>query len=368
MGLTVNIWFAANIPQESCGGVARSMRGLSEGLRQGHGFDTEIVYGFRGRIRGNYLFFACSLCLRLLLHVKNPPRWIIARSTDGVFCAIAARTLGIKTKIALHNHGWEEIAYCIEKKLPADFVGARSTWRARFIRFPLLRTAIFFCDRCISGTLCETRWLAKRYPLGRKKYAYIPNGVAVGSEALWESRGASGENAFLSVGGNTWKKNLGNTIGVFKNIVARLPDANLVLVGTGGNIKYFSEELRDYRRNYLIVPLENPDGMATWYEKCPYLISSSRYEGGHSLAILEAMSFGCVVFATDIPSTREIIVDKKNGVFIGGHSAEEDARTILEVVADRELVARIRTGAFHSARRARWSRQVGRLKAVLCLE
>ena len=331
MGLTVNIWFAANIPQESCGGVARSMRGLSEGLRQGHGFDTEIVYGFRGRIRGNYLFFACSLCLRLLLHVKNPPRWIIARSTDGVFCAIAARTLGIKTKIALHNHGWEEIAYCIEKKLPADFVGARSTWRARFIRFPLLRTAIFFCDRCISGTLCETRWLAKRYPLGRKKYAYIPNGVV-------------------------------------KNIVARLPDANLVLVGTGGNIKYFSEELRDYRRNYLIVPLENPDGMATWYEKCPYLISSSRYEGGHSLAILEAMSFGCVVFATDIPSTREIIVDKKNGVFIGGHSAEEDARTILEVVADRELVARIRTGAFHSARRARWSRQVGRLKAVLCLE
>ena len=367
MGLrnTVNIWFAANIPQESCGGVARSMRELSEGLRRDHGFDTEIVYGLRGPVRGSYLFFACFLCLRLLLHVKHPPRWIIARFTDGVFCAIAARILGIKTKIALHNHGWEEIAYGVEKKLHADFIDVRSTWRARFIRFPLLRTAIFFCDRCISGTLCETRWLAKRYPLGKKKYAYIPNGVMVGSGAFWEGRAAR-ENAFLSVGGNTWKKNIRNTVGVFKNIAARLPDADLVLVGTGVNIKYFSEELRDYR--YLVVPLENLDGMATWYEKCPYLISSSRYEGGHSLAILEAMSFGCVVFATDIPATREIIVDKRNGVFIRGHSAEEDARTILDVVADKGLITRIRTGAFHSARRARWSRQVGRLKAVLCPE
>jgi glycosyltransferase involved in cell wall biosynthesis len=80
------------------------------------------------------------------------------------------------------------------------------------------------------------------------------------------------------------------------------------------------------------------------------------------------MSFGCVVFATDIPATREIIVDKRNGVFIRGHSAEEDARTILDVVADKGLITRIRTGAFHSARRARWSRQVGRLKAVLCPE
>jgi glycosyltransferase involved in cell wall biosynthesis len=364
-GLFVNVWFAANIPKGSCGGVARSMRELSEGLRRVYGFRTEIVYGERGRIRGNYLFFACALCARLLMRAKDRPQWIIARSTDGIVCALVTKILKIKTKIALHNHGWEEIVYDIEKKLPRGLVNHPSTWKARAVRFPLLRACIFLCTRCLSGTVCETRWLANRYPLGRKKYAYLPNGVYVGREAFWEKQTLR-ETAFLAVGGATWKKNLENTTGIFKIVAEKLPDAKLVLVGTGMKIGYYSHELKALQDSYLIVPLENPDGMKQWYMHCPFFISSSRYEGGHSLAVLEALSFGCVVFAADIPSMREVIIDKSNGILIRGNSAKEDARIILDVLADKNLVARLRQNAFKTARRNTWDRQVKRLKTILC--
>ena len=79
---------------------------------------ARLLCGERGAlVRGNYLVFAFALCKRLLLHAAKPPDWIIARSTDGVVCALAAKIFGMKTKIALHNHGWEERAYEVEKRL-----------------------------------------------------------------------------------------------------------------------------------------------------------------------------------------------------------------------------------------------------------
>jgi glycosyltransferase involved in cell wall biosynthesis len=131
-------------------------------------------------------------------------------------------------------------------------------------------------------------------------------------------------------------------------------------------IGYYSHELKALQDSFLIVPLENPDGMKQWYMQCPFFISSSRYEGGHSLAVLEALSFGCVVFAADTPSMREVIIDKSNGILIHGNSAEDDALIILDVLADKNLVARLRQNAFRTARRNTWDRQVKRLKAILC--
>jgi len=364
----MNIWFAANIPEDSWGGVSRSMRELSSGLQK-HGHCTTIVWGTRGVVRGNYLVFAFALCKRLLLHAAQPPDWIIARSTDGVLCALAAKTFRMKTKIALHNHGWEERAYEVEKKLAHDFVARATTWRARSLRFPLLRATLFLCNCCLSGTLVETRWLARRYPLCRKKLRYLPNGVQLGQSPYWNQQPAAGRN-FLAVGGNTWKKNIGHSMAVFKNIADHIPGARLFLVGAGfnkGDAPFVLKDLwHDKKDRIEVIPEEKPEFMSQWYKQCPFFISSSRFEGGHSLAILEALSFGCVVFATDIPSTREFIFNKSNGIIIGGINVEDDSKTILEVLSDKDLVARIRHNAFRTAGRNRWERQVNRLEEILC--
>jgi glycosyltransferase involved in cell wall biosynthesis len=115
-----------------------------------------------------------------------------------------------------------------------------------------------------------------------------------------------------------------------------------------------------------VVSEVNPNEMSRWYMTCPYLISSSRYEGGHSFALLEALSYACVVFASSISSSAEIIRNKYNGLLITGADVKNDAAAISAILKERELLVHMRRHAFYSARRNRWERQVKRMERGLC--
>jgi glycosyltransferase involved in cell wall biosynthesis len=356
----MNIWFAANIPPQSNGGVARSMQGFSEGLRiLGH--QTTIVVN-ESSGGGGFLMFAAQLAKRLLLERNNPPDWIVARSTDGVGCALLSKAMGLKTRIALHNHGWEENVYETERRLPQELVYPQTSWKARIIRFPLLRACLSQCARCLCGTLSEIRWLKKKYPRYQGKLHYIPNGVQVSDKGFWMDRNDLPLN-LLAVGGPTWKKNLRHTIAVFEELAPRWPQCRLFLVGTGLEKSCFPHPLP---QEAVVVPDVQSSEMAQWYMTCPYIISSSRYEGGHSFALLEAMSYGCVVFASKIFSSMEIVRNNHNGVLITGVDVVDDVKVITAALKDKELLATMRRHAFTTANRNRWERQAKRLERVLC--
>jgi glycosyltransferase involved in cell wall biosynthesis len=351
------VWFAACIPENSKGGIASSMRGLSNGLLL-RGHRTKIVFS-----RSNYLIFTLRLGIKLLLCATNPPDWIIARSSDGAFCTVLVKLLRLKTRIALHNHGWEEIVTKHEEQLQGKIVLHPTTWKARAIRFPLLRMTLSLCSCCLSGTLSEVRWLKNHYPRLEKKMFYVPNGVSISKENF-----RIGSNVdppfFLTVGGHTWKKNLEHAINVFKEVSVVMPRARLFMVGTG-SINHSLADIIDGNKSIEVISEEDPLQMSKWYEKCPYFISCSRYEGGHSFAILEAMAHGCVVFASTIDSTRELITNNENGILIGNETSS-DAMIVASVLENNELVAHIRHNAYKTALRNRLDRQVYRLDRILC--
>ena len=356
----MNIWFAANIPLGSSGGVARSMQGLAEGLqRLGH--RTEIVVN-ASNTGGGYLVFALKLTLRLLFHIVNQPDWIIARSTDGIGCALLIKALALKTRVAIHNHGWEEYAYEFEKRLPVGLVFPRTTWKARIIRFPLLRACLALSSSCICGTISEIRWLKKKYPRHHRKFRYLSNGVHVVDRGFWLDQNEIPLH-IVSIGSFTWKKNLNHTIAVFEEMVRHLPQSRLFLIGTGLEKHQIPRQLIE---EISVVPEVNPSEMSKWYMTCPYLISSSRYEGGHSFALLEAMSFACVVIASAISSSAEIIQNKCNGLLITGVDAKDDAAAISALLKEKERLVHMRRRAFCSARRNRWERQMKRMERILC--
>jgi glycosyltransferase involved in cell wall biosynthesis len=337
---------------------------LSEGLRS-RGHETKILVNTRSAGEDNYFLFALKLCLRLLTHLGNPPDWIIARSTDGIFCALLAKSFGLKTKVVLHNHGWEEIVHAVENRLPTRLISSPTTWKARAIRFPMLRASLFLSDLCFSGTLAEMRWLDKKYPRQKYKMRYIPNGVAVGPGNGWAGHGKA-PPYFLTVGGDTWKKNLGQAIALFRVVRKKLPEARLYIIGAGSIALNNVNLTEDDRAAMTIVAEENPLRMSRWYTQCPYYISCSRYEGGHSLALLEAMSHGCVAFASAIPSTMEIIHNRVNGILIDNIEPKNDATVILAALEQHELIERIRRCARAAAMRHQWDRQVVRLEKALC--
>jgi glycosyltransferase involved in cell wall biosynthesis len=362
-GERMRIWFAAQVPASSRGGVARSMRELSAGLRT-HGHDTRVICA--GKLtKGNYLLFALSLLVRFACAWRNRPDWLIARSTDGVLVALVCRLFGLRCRVMLHNHGWEELVYAQERLLPRSIVTSPTTWKARFVRFPLLRLALHVSHGCMSGTLHEARWLRGRYPACRAQCVCVPNGVAAKAGAHWVGQKQI-PPYFLSVGGFTWKKNIEHTVAVFAHLQAGLADARLVCVGTGisGAIPALAEKCnaQDAIVNAGDQPFEAMDG---WYDRCPFVLLSSRYEGGRPFTLLEAMSHGAVVFASAIPSHREIVHDGMNGFLISGTDAVQDALLIQRVLNDTTGSAAIRLKAAHFAQRNRWDRQVRRLERIL---
>jgi glycosyltransferase involved in cell wall biosynthesis len=357
----MRIWFAACIPESSCGGVVRSMRELASGLsRRGH--ECRIVDC--GTVPENYLHFAARLALLFALGITKRPDWIIGRSTDAVLCAVISRLLHLKTRVALHSHGWEEKAYDVEKRLPLAMISPKTTWKSRVLRFPLLRLTLACCDVCLCGTIEEARSLQSRYPRHSSKIVCIPNGVTVRDRQFWPwTPGAP--IRFLSVGNMTWKKNMKHTVRIFQAVRKTIPSAELAIVGCKPQDLVQMTGSVD-KSGITAVSGEDPGRMADWYGTYPFFISSSLYEGGRSLAVLEAMSFGCVVFVSPIPSSMEFVKDRHNGIHLRSLSAEEDAAIVVTAVRSPALCTAVGRRAFLFASRHSWDRQAGRMEKVLC--
>ncbi len=358
----MNIWFAADIPDDSFGGVGRSMKELSEGLQK-RGCHVSIIT--RATLpASNYLLFALRLCGHYILNLFNRPDWIIARSTDALFCAVVIRLFKLKTGIILHNHGWEEYVYTIESKLPRSSISIPTTWKSAVIRFPLLRLMLSLCTHCMSGTRHEMNYIRNRYRVEKHKLIYVPNGVSVSAKPFWKEQNDYPYH-FLSVGNVTWKKNLIHTLKTFSLLRNSLPEARLTCIGTGVNDMEFCRYTDSDLEGVTNISSVHFDEMNTWYTTCPFMIISSRYEGGHSLAILEAMSHGIIVFASGIPSNREIIQDGSNGYLITGSNGNYDAGKInqkINLSANRE----IREAAIATAGHYNWDQQITRLENTLC--
>ena len=179
----MKVWFVTSIPASSTGGVNRSILTLSGGLKKA-GYRVRLIYADSPR-QQNYLLFALKAAGILLLNILNSPDMIIARSTDGVFCALLAKTLKLKTRVILFNHGWEEKVFEAERRLPFSIVTNPTTWKSRLIRFPLLRLALSLCTYCVCGTIEEARWIGRKYHDAKKKLSVIPNGINVPASLFW---------------------------------------------------------------------------------------------------------------------------------------------------------------------------------------
>jgi glycosyltransferase involved in cell wall biosynthesis len=358
----MNIWFAADIPNSESGGIACSMRELSAGLEQlGH---STTVITRETLTCDNYLTFALKLGIRLLFKGFNRPGWIIARSTDAVFCAFFIKLLNLKTQIIVHSHGWEEIVYDIERILPPGVVSNPTTWKARFFRFPLLRLMLRLCTYCISGTEYENRIIGERYPRIKNKLVYLPNGVKTQTGIYWKQE--TYPLRIISVGNATWKKNLIHTVRIFIHIKKKCPDAELVCVGTGLDDKSFIKYCGKKVEGITNISVVNYDTMKDVYSSCPFMIVSSRYEGGHSFAILEAMSYGIVIFASAIRSNMEIVNNNFNGYLITGVNIEVDTEHIIAKLTADPASDTIRQGAVKTAQFYSWNKQVKKLENMLC--
>ena len=115
----------------------------------------------------------------------------------------------------------------------------------------------------------------------------------------------------------------------------QIPEAKVNIYGTGRQ----EQEVRDYIREYHLdeqcILKGFCDCMEKAYQEHEIVISPSRTESC-SFTILEAMNESCVVLASDVDGTRELVYDGVTGRLHPFGDAETLAGQIIELMKEPE--------------------------------
>lgn len=127
-------------------------------------------------------------------------------------------------------------------------------------------------------------------------------------------------------------------------IIKEYPHAQLLIVGRG----YLEDELKKYCREKGLESSIKFMGVVgdvlPYYGSTDVFVLPSSSEGV-SIALLEAMSCGLAVVASNIPGNAEIIQNGKNGLLFDVENRLDCAQKIVLLLKDEQLAARLKNEA-----------------------
>ena len=188
----------------------------------------------------------------------------------------------------------------------------------------------------VSKTLAKYAWVAYQCTA-----SYIPNGAPAeriaGSRRTLRRLGLADKGYILAVARLIPHKGIHELISAYQNITT---DKKLVIAGDGVYTDRYVQKLYSLAKgNPNIIFLGNQVGMtlATLYQHA-YLFAHPSHSEGLSIALLEAMQYGCGVLTSSIPENREVI-DGVGYTFRTG-SVEDLAHKLDFLLCHSELVRR----------------------------
>jgi glycosyltransferase involved in cell wall biosynthesis len=116
------------------------------------------------------------------------------------------------------------------------------------------------------------------------------------------------------------------------------PNACFVFVG-GGNISFYKEMVKNKgipEKNYLFTGHMGYLERAKIFREATVFVNPSFFENC-SISILEAMSSGCAVIASNVGGNPELIQSGKNGLLVRAFDNKEFARAIISLLKDERL-------------------------------
>jgi glycosyltransferase-like protein len=241
------------------------------------------------------------------------------------------------------------------------------------------RQAILEPDRIL---VVSEHWRDLLYHEYGTKAQVVHNGVDVArfqaadpgqARELRQRAGAADRPLILSVGGIEPRKGSDTLV----QAIAKLKQAGRdpVLAVVGG---HSFQDYRPYRDRVLAslpglgLRLDDdvvlvgtvPDAeLPAWYAAADVLAFPSTKEGW-GLAVLEAMSAGLPVVASDLPVFREYLTSGRDALLVPVDDAPALASALTAVLDDPDLAASLRQAALATAQRFTWARSAAEHQAI----
>jgi glycosyltransferase involved in cell wall biosynthesis len=327
------------VTQMEAGGAQRAAILLSAGLRaRGHEVETWFLYLKRLAFHGTpgmrvllerrpSLLDTCTIPPRLVLALRAYAPDVLITHTHyaNVIGQVAAQICRIPRRIAVQQN-------------PVD----------SYPRFARLADYIFGALKTYSDVVAVSKSVAdsaQTYPTSyRRKIKVVHNAVSSPSAdtQIDDVRAEYGlpiaVPLLVNVGRLAYQKNQRTLV----EAVAKLPDVHLAILGEGElreSLESLTRALGLEDRVHLLGELPWGDAISIT-RTADLFVFPSHFEG-LSLALVEAMSLGLPVVASDIPPNREALQDA--GILVSPQSADDLARTIGRVLADPALAQQMRS-------------------------
>lgn len=134
---------------------------------------------------------------------------------------------------------------------------------------------------------------------------------------------AQAEKKFLAIGRfSPLHKGFDILIKAFALFAEHDNEWTLDIVGDGPEKKYFESLIEKYALGNRILIHPFTKNVGAFYKKASVYILSSRWEG-FGLVLLEAMSYGLPIIASELPVTKELLDSKGVGLFFQNENIED---------------------------------------------
>ena len=201
--------------------------------------------------------------------------------------------------------------------------------------------------------------LAEYYPDASGKIHVVPLAPGLARPSLADRPENQGrrERYVLAVGTLEPRKNFGRLIDAFASLIDRTEQPHVLkIVGNRGwKNRRVIERLSDPALRGRVHYLGNiPDReLSLAYAGAEFLVAPSLYEG-FGLQVLEAMSFGLPIIATQESALSELLGGA--GVLVDPYSIQDMASAMLRLMEDPQLRRQLGSAAALRAQRYSWAR------------
>ena len=261
------------------------------------------------------------------------------------------RSIYVYQSHGLESRYWEDY-FKIEDALGGERMSKKFKIWFPYIRLNQEKLAVKMADAIFVPCKQDKKFLISNLRVKPSKVFTIPHGV---SRELFVNNNKKGRDKdLIFVGWWGQRKGIKYLGEAFTQVCRRYPEARLTIVGTkaddGEVYASFSLCIHDNIKIHRSMPHSN---LIKEYKRHKIMIFPSLFEG-FGMAFLEGMAAGLAVVASWEGGARDIISDRKNGIFVPPRSGKSLAEKVIYLLENKDIREKIGQRAAETARNYTW--------------